>query len=57
MRDANAPRAPLTGYVRFLNEHREKIRLENSDLSFPEVTKILGAQWSKLEPELKQVNT
>ena len=55
MRDTNAPRAPLTGYVRFLNEHREKVRLENSDLSFPEVTKILGAQWSKLEPEIKQV--
>lgn len=53
-RDSNAPKAPLTGYVKFLTEQREKVRAENPELSFPEVTKLLGAQWSKLSSEEKQ---
>lgn len=56
-RDSNAPKAPLTGYVRFLNEQREKVRAERPELNFPEVTKLLGAQWSKLSAEEKQVRT
>lgn len=53
-RDSNAPKAPLTGYVRFLNEQREKVRAEHPELNFPDVTKLLGAQWSKLSVEEKQ---
>eukprot|EP00794_Sanderia_malayensis_P017525 gene17525-19275_t len=54
IKDVNAPRAPLTGYVRFLNDHREKIRSENPDLPFHEITKILGQQWSNLPQDQKQ---
>ncbi|XP_065051895.1 high mobility group protein 20A-like [Rhopilema esculentum] len=54
LKDANAPRAPLTGYVRFLNDHRDKVRSENPDLPFHEITKILGQQWSNLPQEQKQ---
>lgn len=54
-KDLNAPKAPLTGYVRFLNEHREKVRAENQDLPFHEVTKILGNMWSQLPSNQKQV--
>ena len=54
-RDMNAPKQPLTGYVRFLNDRREKIRADNPALSFSEITKLLGAEWSKLAPEDKQV--
>ena len=54
LKDANAPRAPLTGYVRFLNDHRDKVRGENPDLPFHEITKILGQQWSNLPQEKKQ---
>lgn len=53
-KDLNAPKAPLTGYVRFLNEHREKVRAENQNLPFHEVTKILGNMWSQLPSEQKQ---
>lgn len=53
-KDLNAPKAPLTGYVRFLNEHREKVRAENQDLPFHEVTKILGNMWSQLPSQQKQ---
>ena len=54
LKDVNAPKAPLTGYVRFLNEHREKFREENPDLPFHEVTKILGQKWSSMSLEEKQ---
>ena len=55
-KDLNAPKAPLTGYVRFLNERREKVRGENPDLPFHEITKILGMMWSQLPQEQKQVS-
>ncbi|XP_027275041.1 SWI/SNF-related matrix-associated actin-dependent regulator of chromatin subfamily E member 1-related isoform X2 [Cricetulus griseus] len=50
----NGPKAPVTGYVRFLNERREQIRTRHPDLPFPEITKMLGAEWSKLQPSEKQ---
>ncbi|XP_054837610.1 SWI/SNF-related matrix-associated actin-dependent regulator of chromatin subfamily E member 1-related isoform X1 [Eublepharis macularius] len=50
----NGPKAPVTGYVRFLNERREQIRMQRPDLPFPEITKMLGAEWSKLQPTDKQ---
>lgn len=52
----NGPKAPVTGYVRFLNERREQIRTRHPDLPFPEITKMLGAEWSKLQPAEKQVD-
>ena len=54
LKDVNAPKAPLTGYVRFLNEHREKFRLEHSEMPFHEVTKVLGQKWSSMTQEEKQ---
>ena len=54
-KDMNAPKAPLTGYVRFLNEHREKVRNEHPELPFHEITKILGNMWSQLPQQQKQV--
>lgn len=53
-RDINAPKQPLTGYVRFLNDRREKIRAENPGLTFSEITKLMGAEWTKLPASEKQ---
>ncbi|KAM4050978.1 SWI/SNF-related matrix-associated actin-dependent regulator of chromatin subfamily E member 1-related isoform 2-T5 [Anomaloglossus baeobatrachus] len=50
----NGPKAPVTGYVRFLNERREQIRTQHPDLPFPEITKMLGAEWSTLPTHEKQ---
>lgn len=52
----NAPKQPLTGYVRYLNENREKVRGENPGATFSEVTKILACEWSKLTAQDKQVH-
>lgn len=50
----NGPKAPVTGYVRFLNARREQMRAQYPDLPFPEITKRLGAEWSRLAPGDKQ---
>jgi len=54
MRDNNAPRQPLSGYLRFLTERREQLRRERPSLSFAEISKLLGAEWSHLDPQEKQ---
>lgn len=50
----NGPKAPVTGYVRFLNERREQMRARHPDLPFPEITKRLGAEWTQLAPDDKR---
>lgn len=45
----------MTGYVRFLNERREHMRARYPDLPFPEITKRLGAEWTRLSQSDKQV--
>ncbi|XP_020557908.1 SWI/SNF-related matrix-associated actin-dependent regulator of chromatin subfamily E member 1-related isoform X2 [Oryzias latipes] len=50
----NGPKAPVTGYVRFLNERREQMRARYPDLPFPEITKRLGSEWTHLAPNDKQ---
>lgn len=54
LKDVNAPKAPLTGYVRFLNEHREKFREKHPEMPFHEVTKVLGQKWSSMTQDEKQ---
>ncbi|CAH2262820.1 high mobility group protein 20A isoform X1 [Pararge aegeria] len=53
-RDVTAPRQPLTGYVRFLNERRDQLRAEQPELGFAELTRQLASEWSKLPVEEKQ---
>ncbi|XP_023290560.1 high mobility group protein 20A isoform X2 [Orussus abietinus] len=53
-RDATAPKQPLTGYFRFLNDRREKVRGENPSMSFAEITKLLASEWSNLPVDQKQ---
>lgn len=45
---------PLNGYVRFLNANRERVKQENPELSFADVTKKLAAEWSSMDPETKK---
>ncbi|VDI39832.1 Hypothetical predicted protein, partial [Mytilus galloprovincialis] len=54
LKDRNAPKPALSGYIRFLNEKREVMRKENPNLSFSELTRLLGSEWSKLQQHEKQ---
>ncbi|XP_008209457.1 high mobility group protein 20A [Nasonia vitripennis] len=53
-RDATAPKQPLTGYFRFLNDRREKVRSENPTMPFSEITRQLAAEWNVLPADIKQ---
>jgi hypothetical protein len=53
-KDSTAPRHPLTGYVRYLNDQREAVRAANPNLSFSEITKILANEWTNLLVDKKQ---
>ncbi|XP_066278278.1 high mobility group protein 20A-like isoform X2 [Branchiostoma lanceolatum] len=53
-RDSNAPKAPVTGYVLYLTEQREKLKVEHPELPFTEMTRLLGSRWSALSQEDKQ---
>lgn len=55
LKDRNAPKPALSGYIRFLNERREVMRKENPNLTFSELTRLLGSEWTKLQQHEKQV--
>merc|ERR1711862_758254 len=52
--DPNAPKAPLTTFMQFTNDHRDKLKAENPTLSNPEISKVLGQKWKEIDPEIKQ---
>lgn len=54
VKDANAPKHPLTGYVRYMNEKRDAIRLKNPTLTAVEITKLLAEEWGTLSDEVKK---
>uniref|UniRef100_A0A1B6DHW6 HMG box domain-containing protein n=1 Tax=Clastoptera arizonana TaxID=38151 RepID=A0A1B6DHW6_9HEMI len=53
-RDQTAPKQPLTGYVRFMNDRREKARADHPNIPYSEITKMLGIEWSQLPQDEKQ---
>lgn len=54
VKDANAPKHPLTGYVRYMNEKRDAFRVKNPNLSQMEITKLLAEEWGTLSDEVKK---
>ncbi|XP_046662410.1 high mobility group protein 20A-like [Homalodisca vitripennis] len=54
IKDHTAPRQPLTGYIRFLNDRRDTVRNENPNLPFAEITKLLAGEWMNLPTDEKQ---
>ena len=42
------PKQPLSGYVHFLNDHRDAVRKEHPELSFADISKKLAEEWSKV---------
>ena len=50
-KDPNAPKRPLTTYLLFCKEYREKVVKENPDKTTQEIGMILGATYRKLKTE------
>jgi len=53
-KDPNAPKRPLSAYMFFSQDWRERIKTENPDAGFGEVGKLLGAKWKELDDEEKK---
>ena len=45
---------PLSGFMLFSKEHREKVKTESPDMSFGQIGKRLGEMWRELTDEEKQ---
>lgn len=50
-KEPKGPKHPVSSYMFFCQDHREKIRKENPGLKLPEISKILGKEWGKLSDE------
>ncbi|XP_029343340.1 high mobility group protein 20A-like [Acyrthosiphon pisum] len=54
LRDKRAPKPPLSGYIRFLNDRRQQFSSQNPNLLFSEITKVLATEWNQMPAEKKQ---
>uniref|UniRef100_A0A1A9WSZ7 HMG box domain-containing protein n=1 Tax=Glossina brevipalpis TaxID=37001 RepID=A0A1A9WSZ7_9MUSC len=50
---AGAPKMPLTGYVRYMNERRDSLRKEHPNKTAIEHTKMIGEEWQTMSADLK----
>uniref|UniRef100_A0A1I8N0V1 HMG box domain-containing protein n=1 Tax=Musca domestica TaxID=7370 RepID=A0A1I8N0V1_MUSDO len=48
-----APKMPLTGYVRYMNDRRETVRKDNPTKTSIEVTKVIAEEWQSLSSDVK----
>nr|NP_001121587.1 transcription factor Ci-HMG20 [Ciona intestinalis]BAE06488.1 transcription factor protein [Ciona intestinalis] len=55
VKDENAPKKPLSGYVRFMNSRRDQVLQENRSLSFADITKLLGEEWTNMSLSEKSI--
>ncbi|PCH43010.1 hypothetical protein WOLCODRAFT_90097 [Wolfiporia cocos MD-104 SS10] len=53
-KDPKAPKRPLSAYMFFSQDWRERIKAENPDAGFGEIGKLLGAKWKELDESEKK---
>ncbi|KAI0989986.1 hypothetical protein GJ496_001846 [Pomphorhynchus laevis] len=53
LKDANAPKRPLSAYMLWLNENRSKLKEKYPGKSVTELTTAAGEEWRKLEDKSK----
>ncbi|KAK4686315.1 hypothetical protein P7C73_g3814, partial [Tremellales sp. Uapishka_1] len=54
-KDPGAPKRALSAYMFFVQDWRERIKSENSEASFGELGKLLGAKWKDMSDSEKKV--
>ncbi|KAF8927279.1 high mobility group box domain-containing protein [Dissophora ornata] len=52
-KDPNAPKNPMSAYLLFCEEWREKVKAQNPDSSFGELGRLLGEQWRAYSDDQK----
>ena len=51
---ADSPKRPLTSYMMFAQEHREKAKASHPEAKSNDIAKILGSWWKEADEEVKQ---
>ncbi|KAJ1921411.1 Non-histone chromosomal protein 6 [Mycoemilia scoparia] len=52
-KDKNAPKRPLSAYMFFSKDYRERVKTENADATFGQIGKILGEMWRSMGDDQK----
>jgi hypothetical protein len=50
-----APKHPMSAYLFFVTEHRQRLRAQCPHMGFIEIAKVLGQQWREFTDEQKQI--
>lgn len=53
--DPDAPKRPLSSYIRFCNDQRDNVRAQFPELSTQDASKKLGELWNNLPADEKEV--
>ena len=54
-KDPNAPKQPMTSYLLYCADVRDKIKIEHPQLTQREIASEMGRRWKELTPEMKKV--
>uniref|UniRef100_A0AAR2JFH7 FACT complex subunit SSRP1 n=1 Tax=Pygocentrus nattereri TaxID=42514 RepID=A0AAR2JFH7_PYGNA len=54
VKDAGAPKRPMSAYMLWLNSSRERIKAENPGISITEISKKAGEMWKRLDKSRKE---
>ncbi|KAL6479878.1 hypothetical protein MHYP_G00109110 [Metynnis hypsauchen] len=54
VKDAGAPKRPMSAYMLWLNSSRERIKAENPGISITEISKKAGEMWKQLDKSRKE---
>ncbi|XP_002159252.2 FACT complex subunit SSRP1 isoform X1 [Hydra vulgaris] len=55
-KDENAPKRPMSAFMLYMNEVREKIKADNPGIAFTDIAKKGGEQWKTLTDKTKWEN-
>ncbi|XP_027010525.1 FACT complex subunit SSRP1a isoform X1 [Tachysurus fulvidraco] len=54
VKDAGAPKRPMSAYMLWLNANRERIKSENPGISVTEISKKAGEMWKQIDKNRKE---
>ncbi|KAG9007434.1 Non-histone chromosomal protein 6 [Tulasnella sp. JGI-2019a] len=52
-KDKSGPKRPMSAFMYFCKDWRERVKAENPEASFGETGKLLGAKWKELDESEK----
>ncbi|XP_025092618.1 nucleolar transcription factor 1-B-like isoform X2 [Pomacea canaliculata] len=53
-RHPDQPAKPLTPYILYIKEHREKVKAKNPGITLPDITRLLSQKWQSLSPRKRE---